>query len=58
MKEIEAGRGELRIPMQLAIDPSGSRPETRIHAHVFVFGAVFGAGRSGSWRTCPQYGGP
>ncbi|MFH5924601.1 flagellar biosynthesis protein FlhA [Roseomonas xinghualingensis] len=27
VKEIEAGRGELRIPMQLAIDPSGRRPD-------------------------------
>jgi flagellar biosynthesis protein FlhA len=27
VKEIEAGRGELRIPMQLAIDPSGNRPD-------------------------------
>ncbi|MBP0494494.1 flagellar biosynthesis protein FlhA [Pararoseomonas indoligenes] len=27
VKEIEAGRGELRIPMQLAIDPSGGRPD-------------------------------
>jgi flagellar biosynthesis protein FlhA len=27
VKEIEAARGELRIPMQLAIDPSGNRPD-------------------------------
>jgi flagellar biosynthesis protein FlhA len=27
VKEIEAGRGELRLPMQLAIDPSGQRPD-------------------------------
>jgi flagellar biosynthesis protein FlhA len=26
VKEIEAGRGELRLPMHLAIDPSGQRP--------------------------------
>ncbi|MBB5692748.1 flagellar biosynthesis protein FlhA [Muricoccus pecuniae] len=27
VKEIEAGRGELRLPLLLAIDPSGTRPD-------------------------------